>query len=154
MLAIILGYFSWEIVQIQAGTNVSFRYGLPLYSGMPKQAQEAVTYFNAHPPVNHTSEVVKGILVVNMTVYQYYYSPNLIKVTPGQQIVLIINSPQVITGIYLRLPNGIINVNAVPGIPSYVYFVAPTTQGNYTWYEPEYAGYAFSTNMTGVLEVV
>ena len=154
MLIIIVGFFSWEVVQIQTGANVSYRYGLPLFSGLPKQAQEAVEYFNSHPPLNHTSEVIDGLLVVNMTVYQYYYHPNLIVVQPGQQVVLIINSPQVITGIYLRLPHGVINVNAVPGIPSYVYFIAPKTPGNYTWYEPEYAGYAFSTNMTGTLEVV
>lgn len=158
MLILVAVFFSWSVLEVTKGESTSIRYGLPLFSGLPPQAQEAVKIFNSSPPSNRTSEVINGILVVNMTAVQNgtfndVFHPNVIVAQPGEPITIILNSPQVITGFFIRLPDGVINLNAIPGEPSYVYFVAPTHPGNYTWREPEYAGYDFSY-MTGTLEVV
>jgi len=154
MLLLVATFFTWNVYYILTGKSFSLRYGLPCFSGLPPEAQEAVKYFESHPPpAGQYSEVVNGILVVNLTAVQYKWVPNVIIVNKSESVVLIINSPQVVTGFYLRLPNGIINVNNVPGIPSYVYFVTPNQPGNYTWRDAEYAGYA-SSYMTGTLEVV
>lgn len=152
MICLVVGYFSWQVSIILSGKNVSYRYGLPLFSGLPKFAQNEVIEFEHDPPSNLT-EVINGTLIVNMTIYQYYFKPDLIVAKPGQPVVIILNSPNATAGFYLRLPSGVINVNVVPGIPSYIYFVAPNQPGNYTWYEPEYIGWGFSY-MNGTLEVV
>ena len=158
MLIMVAVFFSWSVVEVTNGSSTSIRYGLPLFSGLPPFAQQAVINFQRHPPANGTSEVINGVLVVNMTAYQNstfsdVFQPNLIVVQPNQPVVIILNSPQVITGFFMRLPHGVVDVNAIPGEPSYVYFVTPSQPGNYTWREPEYAGYGFSY-MTGTLEVV
>ncbi|WP_174632619.1 proton pump complex quinol oxidase subunit SoxA [Metallosphaera tengchongensis] len=158
MLILVAVFFSWSVIEVTNGSSTSVRYGLPLFSGLPPEAQAAVKTFESSPPPNGTSEVVNGILVVNMTAVQNatfsdVFKPNFIKATPGEPIVIILNSPQVITGFFIRLPDGVVNVNAIPGTPSYVYFLAPNQPGNYTWREPELAGYDFSY-MTGTLEVV
>ncbi len=158
MLVMVAVFFSWSVIEVTNGSSTSIRYGLPLFSGLPAQAQQAVLTFEKSPPTNHTSEVINGILVVNMTAEQNgsfsdVFHPNVIVAQPGEPITIILNSPQVITGFFIRLPDGVVNVNAIPGEPSYVYFVAPNQPGNYTWREPELAGYDFSY-MTGTLEVV
>lgn len=155
VMLILVGIFSgWNIFGVTHGTSTSYRYGLPLFSGLPKSAQQAVIYFNSHPPSNKPYEVINGILVVNMTITQTSgYTPNIIIANTSQPIVVILYSPQVITGFFMRLPDGVVNVNAVPGTPSYVYFVTPTTPGNFTWRDPEYSAYNFSY-FTGTLEVV
>ncbi len=151
MMILVAVFVAWNIRGIISGSSTSYRYGLPLFSGMPKCAQEAVKYFEAHP--KGYCEVVNGILVVNMTVTQPNgFHPDVIKAKPGEQIAIILNSPEVITGFFLRLPDGVVNVNAVPGYVSYIYFVAPSSPGNYTWREPEFAGYNYSY-WTGTLEV-
>jgi heme/copper-type cytochrome/quinol oxidase subunit 2 len=153
MMILVAVFVAWNIRGIISGSSTSYRYGLPLLSGMPEDAQNAVKYFDSHPPVNGSCEVINGILVVNMTVTQPDgFHPDLIKAKPNEPIVIILNSPQVITGFFLRLPDGVVNVNAVPGYVSYVYFVAPSSPGNYTWREPEYACYNYSY-WTGTLEV-
>lgn len=153
MLVLVATFSIWNAVTISQGTSTSYRYGLPLFSGLPKDAQDAVLYFQSHPPQNGYSEVVNGILVVNMTYSQSKgFIPNVIVANAGQPIVIILNSPDVIAGFYMRLQDGIINVNAVPGQPSYVYIVAPSTPGNYTWRNPEYSGYS-SSYFTGTLVV-
>lgn len=147
-------FTGWNIYGVVNGTSTSYRYGLPLFSGLPKQAQQAVLYFESHPPSGEPYEVVNGILVVNMTITQQDgFVPNLIRANTDQPVVIILNSPEVITGFYIRLPDGIVQVNAVPGTPSYIYFVTPSTPGNYTWRDSEYSAYNFSY-FTGTLEVV
>ncbi len=154
MLILVAVFFSWNVYYILTGKSFSLRYGLPCFTGLPKQAQEAVKYFDSHPPPSgQYSEVINGMLIVNLTATQYNWTPSVIIANESEPVVLIINSPQVDTGFYLRLPNGIINVNNVPGITSYVYFVTPNQPGNYTWRNAEYDGYA-SSYMTGTLEVV
>ncbi|MCI2413995.1 MAG: cytochrome c oxidase subunit II [Candidatus Aramenus sp.] len=153
MLILVAVFVAWNIEGVAHGSSTSYRYGLPLYSGLPKDAQAAVSYFYSHPPEKGYSEVVNGILVVNMTVTFKGYTPSLIVANESQPVVIILNSPQVITGFFMRLPDGVVNVNAVPNTTSYVYFVTPNTPGNYTWREPEYAGYNFSY-WVGTLEVV
>jgi|GEM_PF-339885 heme/copper-type cytochrome/quinol oxidase subunit 2 len=151
MLVLVIGFFSWTLVDLTTGVSTSYRYGLPLFSGLPAEAQEAVEYFQAHPPSNN-SEVVNGILVVNVTITQYNFTPDLIQARVGEPVVLILNSPDLISAFYMRLPSGVINVNVVPGMPSYAYFLAPNSPGNYTWRESEYVGWGTSY-MTGTLEV-
>jgi cytochrome aa3-600 menaquinol oxidase subunit 2 len=153
MLVIVAAYSIWNAYYILTGRSFSIRYGEPLFSGLPKEAQSAVIYFESHPPNGGYSEVINGTLVVNLTAVQYKWIPNVIVVNESEPVVLIINSPQVDTGFFLRLPNGVINVNNVPGITSYVYFIAPNQPGNYTWYNAEYDGYA-SSYMTGTLVVL
>ena len=158
ILFILVGVFSgWNIYGVTHGTGTGYRYGLPLFSGLPKQAQEAVLYFNSHDVGKQEAVInVSGIpiLVVNMTVSQVYgFIPNLIVANTSEPVVLQIYSPQVITGFYMTLPSGVVQINAVPGMANYEYFVTPSTPGNYTFMEPEYAGYNFSY-WTGTLEVV
>lgn len=154
MLVLVMIFFSWSVIGVTTGSSTSYRYGMPLFSGLPSQAQVAVREFQASPPKDGTSEVINGILVVNMTVTQSNgFNPDVIVAKPGEQVVIIENSPDVVTGFYLRLPDGVVNVNTVPGVPSYIYFPAPSAPGNYTWREPEYGGYDFSY-WTGTLEVV
>jgi len=152
MLILVAIFVGWNIVGVTSGSSTSYRYGLPLFSGMPKIAQAAVKYFESHPPANGDSEVVNGVLVVNMTVTQLGYNPNIIIANANEPIAIILHSPQVITGFFMRLPDGVVNINAPPNYTNYVYFVAPSTPGNYTWRDPEYAGYNFSY-WTGILEV-
>ena len=154
MLALVAIFTGWNIYGVANGTSTSYRYGLPLFSGLPKEAQQAVLYFESHPPSGEPYEVVNGILVVNMTITQQDgFVPNLIRANADQPVVIILNSPEVITGFYIRLPDGVVQVNAVPGTPSYIYFVTPSTPGNYTWRDSEYSAYNFSY-FTGTLEVV
>ncbi|QGA68355.1 proton pump complex quinol oxidase subunit SoxA [Sulfolobus sp. E11-6] len=154
MLILVATFFSLNVYYILTGKSFSLRYGLPEFSGLPPQAQAAVRYFETHPPPSgQYSEVINGTLVVNLTTVQYRWIPNVIVANVSEPVVLIINSPQVDTGFYLRLPNGLVNINNVQGITSYVYFIAPNQPGNYTWYNAEYDGYA-SSYMTGTLEVV
>lgn len=152
MLTLVIGYFTWQVTIVQSGKDISYRDGLPLFSGLPKFAQNAVLAFESDP-THKVSEVINGTLVVNMTIYQYYFSPNVIVAKPGQPVVIILNSPNATAGFYMQLPGGVIDVNVVPGTPSYVYFVSPNQPGNYTWREPEYIGGGFSY-MNGTLEVV
>lgn len=154
MLCLVVAYSTWNVYTVNSGTSTSYRYGLPLYSGLPEYAQKAVEYFNSHPPTNGYSEVINGTLVVNMTITQLRgFVPNVIVANASEPVVIILNSPDVITGFYMRLPDGVVNVNAVPGQPSYVFFIAPSHPGNYTWRDPEYSAYNFSY-FTGTLEVV
>ena len=153
MLVLVAIFSGWNYYNVLSGHSVSLRYGLPLFSGLPPQAQQAVKYFETHPPKEGYSEVIDGILVVNMTVMQYKYIPNVIIANTSEPVVIILNSVNISAGFYLRLPNGVINVNSVPGVPDYIYFVTPNSPGNYTWREPEYVGYS-SSYMTGTLEVV
>ncbi|NON62246.1 proton pump complex quinol oxidase subunit SoxA [Acidianus sp. RZ1] len=152
VMLILVGVFvGWNIVGVSAGSSTSYRYGLPLFSGMPKFAQNAVLQYEKDP--NGTIEDINGVLVVNMTVTQPDgYKPDLIVAQPGQPVAIIVNSPQIITGFFLRLPNGVVQINSPPGYTTYAFFYAPKTPGNYTWREPEYAGYNFSY-WTGTLEV-
>jgi len=152
MLALVAIFAGWNVYGVTHGTSTSYRYGLPCFSGLPKQAQQAVLYYDSHDP-SQQQAVVNGILIVNMTITQTNgFSPNMIKANTSEPVVIILNSPQVIAGFYLRLPNGVIQVNAVPGKPSYIYFVAPNSLGNYTWMNSEYSDYNFSYQ-TGTLEV-
>jgi len=154
MLILVATFFSWNVYYVLTGKSFSLRYGLPEFSGLPPQGQEAVKYFETHPPPpGEYSEVINGTLVVNITAVQYKWIPNVIVANVSEPVVLIVNSPQADTGFYLRLPNGLININDVPGITSYVYFITPNQPGNYTWYNAEYDGYA-SSYMTGTLEVI
>ncbi|BCU66727.1 quinol oxidase subunit 2 [Sulfolobales archaeon HS-7] len=154
MLVLVVGYFSWSVIEIERGSSTSYRYGLPCFSGLPKDAQDAVLAFERDPPANHTSEVIDGILVVNMTVTQPDgFHPSIIVAHTNQPVTIMITSNQVVTGFYLRLPYGVVNINSVPNITTYVYFVTPQTPGNYIWHEPEYAGWNFSY-WNGTLEVV
>ncbi|BAK54162.1 MULTISPECIES: proton pump complex quinol oxidase subunit SoxA [Sulfurisphaera] len=154
MLTLVAIFSGWNIYGVTHGTSTSYRYGLPCFSGLPKQAQQAVLYFNSHPPSGQSYEVVNGILVVNMTITQQNgFQPDLIIANTSEPVVIILNSPQVITGFYLRLPDGVVQVNAVPGTPSYIYFVTPPTPGNFTWRDSEYSAYNFSY-FTGTLEVM
>ncbi len=150
MLILVAVFVAWNIVGVTNGSSTSFRYGLPLKSGMPTDAQEAVNYFQSHG--GGSEEVINGILVVNMSVGFKGFSPDVITANTSQPVVVILNSPSVITGFFMRFPDGVVNVNAVPGYTSYIYFVTPSTPGNYTWRDPEYAGYNFSY-WTGTLEV-
>jgi len=153
MLVLVLIFFSWNVYYLSTGKSFSLDYGLPTYSGLPEQAQKAVQYFDSHPPSpGQYSEVINGMLVVNLTATQYKWTPDLIVVNKSEPVVLIINSPQVDTGFYLRTPDGVINLNNVAGITSYAYFVI-NQPGNYTWRDAEYAGYN-SSYMTGTVEVV
>ena len=153
MLTLVAIFAGWNIYGVTHGTSTSYRYGLPCFSGLPKQAQQAVLYYDSHDP-SQQQAVVNGVLIVNMTITQTNgFSPNVIKANTSEPVVIILNSPQVITGFYLRLPNGVVQVNAVPGTPSYIYFVTPNSPGNYTWRDSEYSAYNFSY-FTGTLEVV
>ena len=128
---LLVGVFSgWNIYGVTHGTSTGHRYGLPLFSGLPKQAQEAVLYFNSHD-VGKQEAVISEVLVVNMTVNQNsMFIPN----------VIIANTK-------------VVQINAVPGMANYEYFVTPNTPGSYTSEEPEYAAYNFSY-LAGILEVV
>ncbi|WP_187152727.1 proton pump complex quinol oxidase subunit SoxA [Acidianus manzaensis] len=153
MLILVAIFVGWNIYGVTHGTSTTYRYGLPLFSGMPKNAQTAVIYFDSHPPANSSWEVVNGILVVNMTITQLKgFTPNIIIANTSQPVVIILHSPDVITGFFMRLPDGVININAPPGYDNYVYFVTPSQPGNYTWRDPEYSAYNFSY-FTGILEV-
>ncbi len=70
MLIMVAVFFSWSVIEVTNGSSTSIRYGLPLFSGLPEQAQVAVKAFESSPPANRTSEVINGILVVNMTAKQ------------------------------------------------------------------------------------
>ena len=153
MLVLVSIFSGWNIYGVTHGTSTSYRYGLPCFSGLPKQAQNAVLYFDSHD-LGKQEAVINGILVVNMTITQTNgFTPNVIIANTSEPVVIILNSPQVVTGFYLRLPNGVVQVNAVPGTPSYIYFVTPNSPGNYTWRDSEYSAYNFSY-FTGTLEVV
>lgn len=153
MLVLVAIFATWNIYGVSNGTSTTYRYGLPLFSGLPKDAQNAVLYFDSHPPTNQSYEVINGILVVNMTVTQLKgYVPNVIIANTSEPVVIIINSPDAITGFFIRFPDGVVNVNSPPGYTTYAYFVTPSMPGNYTWRDPEYSGYNFSY-FTGTLEV-
>jgi len=159
IMYVVVGIFSGlNAYIVTQGTNTGYRYGLPLFSGMPKQAQEAVLYFNSHDQGKQEAVInINGtnIVVVNMTVDQATgFSPNVIVANTSEPVAIQLYSPQVITGFYIWLPGeGVVQMNTVPGMATYEYFVTPNTPGNYTWYEPEYAAYNFSY-WNGTLEVV
>ena len=158
MYVLVAIFAGWNVYGVTHGTSTGYRYGLPLFSGLPKQAQEAVLIFNKSY-VGQQEAVINvsgvSILVVNMTINQATgFSPNLIVAEPNEPVVLQIYSPQVITGFYMILPSGVVQINTVPGMPTYEYFVTPNTpHTNYTFIEPEYAAYNFSY-WNGTLEVV
>ena len=123
-------FAGWNVYGVTHGTSTGYRYGLPLFSGLPKQVQQAVPYFN-HYDTSKQEAVINGVLVVNITVNQNSrFIPN----------VIITNTK-------------VFRINAVPGMPNYEYFVTPNTPGNYTWVEPKYDAYNFSY-LSETLEVV
>ncbi|MCY0850979.1 proton pump complex quinol oxidase subunit SoxA [Sulfuracidifex metallicus] len=150
MLIIIAVFVGWNIAGVTSGSSTSFRYGLPLKSGLPENAQKAVDEYQSRP--DSSQEVVNGVLVVNMSVTFKGFSPDVIVANSSEPVVVILKSPQVISGFFMRFQDGVVNVNIVPGYTSYVYFVTPSQPGNYTWRDPEYSGYNFSY-WTGTLEV-
>jgi heme/copper-type cytochrome/quinol oxidase subunit 2 len=135
VLLVLVGIFAtWSLEEVVSGTSTNYRFGLPLASGVPRP-------------------LPNGTLVVNITAYQWGYTPDVIVAKPGQPVLVVLHSRDVVHGFLLKLPSGTVNVDIVPGTLSYVFFYAPNTPGNYTWRCSEYCGIGHSF-MNGTVEVI
>ena len=155
MLALVIAFTGYSYVSLANGTSTTYRYGLPLGSGLPKPLPNGtlVVYMLAVQwafiPQNATEIIyvnghMENISVPQVIGYTQGYDPGLsvpyIKAMPGQPIVIVLYSNNVVHGFYIRLPHGTQNWNIVPGINSYAFFYAPNTPGNYTFHCSEYCG--------------
>ncbi len=164
MLVIVAAFVSYSFLTVVTGSTATYRYGLPLASGVPKPLPNGtvIIYMEgvqwAWVPQNATEIIytANGTVVkipVTSQVITYVNGYPYIKVYPGQPVEFVLYSNNVVHGFYIRLPHGVQNVNIVPGIDSYSFFFAPTTPGNYTFHCAEYCGVGHSY-MYGYLEVV
>ncbi|QKR01138.1 quinol oxidase subunit 2 [Metallosphaera tengchongensis] len=164
MLVIVAAFVAYSFFGVVSGSTATYRYGLPLASGLPKPLPNGtvVIYMEgvqwAWVPQNATELLytANGTLVkvpVTSQVITYVDGFPYVKVYPGQPVEFILYSNNVVHAFYIRLPHGTQNVNIVPGIDSYSFFFAPTTPGNYTFHCAEYCGVGHSY-MYGYLEVM
>lgn len=147
LVAIFVGISYYSIV---TGSSATYRYGLPLGSGLPHPLPNGTVVIYmlavqwAFIPQNATEIIyVNGHMEnisVTAQVITYANGYPYLKVMPGQPVVIVLYSNNVDHGFYIRLPHGAQNWNIVPGVNSYAFFYAPTTPGNYTFYCSEYCG--------------
>ena len=156
MLALVIAFTGYSYATIVTGTTATYRYGLPLGSGVPKPLPNGtlVVYMLAVQwafiPQNATEIIYVNGHMENISVtskvfgYTEGYNPGnsvpYIKVMPGQPVLIVLYSNNVVHGFYIRLPHGTQNWNIVPGINSYAFFYAPTTPGLYAFHCSEYCG--------------
>ncbi|EZQ04935.1 MULTISPECIES: proton pump complex quinol oxidase subunit SoxA [Acidianus] len=153
MLVIVAIFVGVSYSSIISGSAATFRYGLPLHSGVPKLPNGTVVIYmlavqwawlpqNATEIIYAPNGTILHIPITNFVTYVNGYP--YIKVQPGQPVEMVLYSNNVVHAFYLRLPHGPQNWNIVPGINSYAFFYAPTTAGNYTFHCAEYCGIGHS----------
>ena len=77
---------------------------------------------------------------------------DLVVVYAGQSVQINLTSASVTQGLYLPFrTQNVVNVQVVPGYPSYASFVAPTSPGIYPMPESEYDGPWFGLDMADLL---
>ncbi|AOL17370.1 quinol oxidase subunit 2 [Sulfolobus sp. A20] len=155
MLVLVTIFTGLSYFTIVNGSSATYRYGLPLASGVPKPLPNGtvVIYMAAIQWAflpNNATEIIylpNGTMEnisVTSQVITYVHGYPYIKVYPNQPVLFILYSNNVVHGFYIRLPHGAQNVNIVPGINSYSFFFSPSTPGNYTFHCAEYCGIGHS----------
>jgi len=164
MLIVVIAYTGYSYASVITGSAATYRYGLPLASGVPKPLPNGTVIIYmlgvqwAWSPINATEIIylpngtMENISVTSQVI-GYINGFPYIKVAPHQPIEMVLFSNNVMHAFYLRLPHGPQNWNIVPGVNSYAFFYAPSTPGNYTFHCAEYCGIGHSY-MYGYLWVI